>query len=549
MPASVSLSDLCWSTPDDAPLLADLNLTFGPERTGIVGRNGTGKSTLLRLISGDLHPASGLVRVTGSIAMMRQEAMEQPDETIADLFGVRPALDLLDRAEAGHADADGLAEADWTLPARMEGALLRCGLSVGPKTPLATLSGGQRSRAALAALILAEPDFLLLDEPTNNLDRDGRKAVIDLIRGWAGGAIIASHDRELLEEMDAIVELTSLGAARYGGSYSDFRQRKETELDAAARDLAQAERARSDAARRAQQASERKARKDSAGQRARARGDQPKILMDAAKGRAEASGGAGAGTFASIVPLDPSYQAAYETCDDIGLLKPVGPGASRNFAWDHAVDAGAPWHWVMDDNIRFFMRLHHRARIKVSDGAIFRAMEDFADRFDNLAMCGPAYSFFAFENCILPFCANTRIYSCNLIRNDAPFRWRGRYNEDTILSIDMLKAGWSTVQFNAFLQCKAATQTMKGGNTEAFYEKEGTLPKSEMLQAVHPDVASVVRRFKRDHHLVNYKIFNGNALKPNDLFFNAPIGSNEYGMRLVLNGSNEAIEARSIPLR
>lgn len=293
MPASVSLSGLSWSTPDGTPLFTDLNLTFGPERTGLVGRNGTGKSTLLRLISGDLHPASGQVRVTGSIAMMRQDAMEQPDETISDLFGVRPALDLLDRAEAGLADADELADADWTLPARIEGALLRCGLSAGSQTPLVTLSGGQRSRAALAALILAEPDFLLLDEPTNNLDRAGRKAVIDLIRGWTGGAIIASHDRELLEEMDAIVELTSLGATRYGGNYSDFRQRKETELDAAARDLAHAEKTRSDAARRAQQASERKARKDGAGHRARAKGDQPKIMMDFAKGRAEASGGAG----------------------------------------------------------------------------------------------------------------------------------------------------------------------------------------------------------------------------------------------------------------
>ncbi|WP_333685255.1 ATP-binding cassette domain-containing protein, partial [Pontibaca methylaminivorans] len=264
MPASVSITDLCWSTPDGAPLLTDLNLTFGTERTGIVGRNGTGKSTLLRLISGDLHPASGHVRVLGTIAMMRQDAMERPDDTIADLFGMRSALDLLDRAEAGLAAAEELADADWTLPVRIEAALLRCGLSAGPQTPLATLSGGQRSRAALAALILAEPDFLLLDEPTNNLDRDGRSAVIDLIRGWSGGAIIVSHDRELLEEMDAIVELTSLGVTRYGGGYSAFRQRKDTELDAAARDLAHAEKARSDAARRAQQASERKARKDSA---------------------------------------------------------------------------------------------------------------------------------------------------------------------------------------------------------------------------------------------------------------------------------------------
>ncbi len=294
MPASISLSGLSWSNPDGTPLFTGLDLTFGPERTGIVGRNGTGKTTLLRLMAGDLRPASGQVRVTGSIAMMRQDAMERPDETIADLFGVRPALDLLDRAEAGLADGDELTGADWTLPSRMEDALLRCGLRVGPRTPLSALSGGQRSRAALAALILAEPDFLLLDEPTNNLDRDGRRAVIDLLRGWTGGAAVVSHDRALLEEMDAIVELTSLGAARYGGNYSAFRQRKETELDAAARDLAHAQKTRADAARRAQAAAERKARKDSAGHRARAKGDQPKILMDAAKGRAEASGGAGA---------------------------------------------------------------------------------------------------------------------------------------------------------------------------------------------------------------------------------------------------------------
>jgi len=294
MPVTVSLSELSWSTPDGTPLFSELNLTFGSERTGVVGRNGTGKSTLLHLIAGHLNPASGQVRVTGSLAMMRQEAMEYSDGTIADLFGVRAALDLLDRAEAGEATADDLAEADWTLPARIDAALASCDLSAEPQTPLATLSGGQRSRAALASLILAEPDFLLLDEPTNNLDRDGRKAVIDLIRTWKGGAIIASHDRELLEEMDAIIELTSFGATRYGGNYAVFRQQKDTELEAATRALAHAEKTRTEAARRAQQAAERKARKDSAGRKARAKGDQPKILMDAAKDRAEASGRAGA---------------------------------------------------------------------------------------------------------------------------------------------------------------------------------------------------------------------------------------------------------------
>lgn len=226
--------------------------------------------------------------------MMRQNAMEHTNDTITDLFGVGAALDLLDRAEAGEATADDLTDADWTLPARINAALASCGLSAEPQTLLATLSGGQRSRAALASLILAEPDFLLLDEPMNNLDRSGRRAVIDLVRTWRGGAIIASHDRELLEEMDAIVELTSLGATRYGGNYAVYCQHKDTKLEAAKRDLAHAKKTRAETAQRAQQAAERKARKDSAGRKARSKGDQPKILMDAAKERAEASGGAGA---------------------------------------------------------------------------------------------------------------------------------------------------------------------------------------------------------------------------------------------------------------
>lgn len=321
MPASISLSSLSWSTPDGTPLFSDLNLTFGAERTGIVGRNGSGKSTLLRLIAGDLHPLSGKVQVSGTCALMRQDTMDHPGDTIADLFAIRAALSLLDRAEAGMASVKDMADADWSLPERVEAALLRCDLAVGPQSPLATLSGGQRSRAALAALVFAQPDFLLLDEPTNNLDQSGRKAVIDLIRNWRGGAVIVSHDRELLEEMDAIVEMTSLGATRYGGNYTTVQHLKQTELEAAHHALAHAEKARNEARQRAQKAAERKARKDSAGHKARAKGGQPKVLLDAAKGRAEASGGAGARL--RKTRCDAAEAALSVARDKIEVLQPV----------------------------------------------------------------------------------------------------------------------------------------------------------------------------------------------------------------------------------
>ena len=291
MSASIVVNDLAWAPPGGSPLFSHLNLTFGAERTGLVGRNGVGKTSLLRLIDGRLTPQAGGATVPGRLAVLRQTVQVDEAETVADLFGVREALGVLARAEAGAADADDLACADWTLVSRLESALSRLALDATPATRLAALSGGQRTRAGLAALLFADADWLILDEPTNNLDRDGRQAVIDLLAEWRSGAIVVSHDRELLETMDAIVELTTLGGARYGGPWSAYRARKALELEAVQRDLADADKRLDDLARAARQAAERKARTDRAGRAAAARGDQPRILLGQRKDRAEDTGG------------------------------------------------------------------------------------------------------------------------------------------------------------------------------------------------------------------------------------------------------------------
>ncbi|WP_421593645.1 ABC-F family ATP-binding cassette domain-containing protein [Shinella sp. M27] len=288
---SITLSKISWSTPDGHALLSHLDLSFGRERAGLVGRNGVGKTTLLKLITGDLQPLSGTVSVDGSIGVLRQSVQVGAEETVASLFGIQDALDILRRAECGEAEADALADADWTLETRLAAALARVGLDATAETRLAALSGGQRTRAALAALLFHEPDFLLLDEPTNNLDREGRQAVLDMLSGWRAGAVVVSHDRELLECMDAIVELTSLCATRYGGNWSAYRERKALELAAAQRQLSDAERHAADLARSVQAVAERKARKDGAGKRKRAKGDIPRIMLGAMKERSEVTGG------------------------------------------------------------------------------------------------------------------------------------------------------------------------------------------------------------------------------------------------------------------
>ncbi len=233
-----------------------------------------------------------------------------------------------------------------------------------------------------------------------------------------------------------------------------------------------------------------------------------------------------------LLILPKRYLEEYDTCDDLGDTKSKGPGAARNYAWDHSKKNGHEYHWVMDDNLDAFHRLNRNIKAEVSDGTVLKCMEDFVHRYENIAISGPNYySMCKSTDKVPPFITNTRIYSCLLIRNDIPYRWRGRYNEDTDLSLRVMKDGWVTVQFNAFLCGKVTTQRMKGGNTKEFYEEEGTLAKSQMLKDLHPDVADVVWKFNRWHHKVNYKPFKKNPLRMKS-YVNPIDRVNNYGMFL-----------------
>ena len=232
---------------------------------------------------------------------------------------------------------------------------------------------------------------------------------------------------------------------------------------------------------------------------------------------------------ATLLVLPRRYIDEYDYCDDYGLSEAPGPGPARNFAWDHSTAAGARWHWTMDDNIRLFARLNRNLKTTVGDGTILAAMEAFVDRYENVAMAGPNYFMFAARRRrIPPFVPNTRIYSCQLTRNDVPYRWRSRWNDDTDLSLRMLKDGWCTILFNAFLAHKMRTQTVRGGCTDTIYRR-GTLEKSEVLVRLHPDVVRLTWRFKRAHHYVDYSRFRGNRLvrRPD---VDVPSGTDEFGM-------------------
>jgi hypothetical protein len=203
----------------------------------------------------------------------------------------------------------------------------------------------------------------------------------------------------------------------------------------------------------------------------------------------------------------------------------------RNFVWDMAIKGGYKRHWVLDDNIEGFHRLNNNLKPKVISDVSFRCCEDFVDRYENIGLAGMNYySFCKNTDRLPPFNINTRIYSCILIDNALPFRWRGIFNEDTDLSLRVLKHGLCTILFNAFLIGKVTTQRMGGGNTNELYATTDDRREfAESLKQQHPDIVRVVRKFGRWHHQVDYQSFYSNILKRKVI---KPKQGSDYNMRL-----------------
>ena len=210
----------------------------------------------------------------------------------------------------------------------------------------------------------------------------------------------------------------------------------------------------------------------------------------------------------------------------------LGSIPARNFCWEHSKKNGHFRHWILDDNISKMRRLNKGKRLACNANYAFVATEDFTDRYENIAIAGLNYTFFAITK-MPPFYLNCHVYSTLLIRNDLDYRWRGRYNEDTDLCLQVLSGGWCTVLMNAFLIDKMATMTMKGGNSDVLYKGDGRLVMARSLERVWPGVVTVDRRFKRPQHVVKnaWKGFDTQLIRRKDIDWDN-LKSNNYGMKL-----------------
>lgn len=234
------LHQLTCQFADGETLFGPLDLAFDRQRCGLVGRNGVGKTQLLRLIAGLDRPGNGHVESHAALAYVAQQPEIAADTTLAQLLGYGEVFAALARLEQGRPLADDIdrLEGRWDLNDRLQNAFAAAGLpAFDPLRSASSLSGGERMRAALCGALIGEGDFLLLDEPTNHLDSVGRAWLYQQLDQWRGGLLIASHDRQLLARMARIVELTPGALRSYGGNYDDYRRQRDTEQQAARADL------------------------------------------------------------------------------------------------------------------------------------------------------------------------------------------------------------------------------------------------------------------------------------------------------------------------
>ena len=288
----ITLDGVSYGLPDGRMLFTDLHEQFDQRPTGLVGRNGAGKTVLTRILAGQLAPSSGRCVRHGSVYYLAQQVAPAPGATIADLAGVRAELDALARIAAGSVavtDFDLVGER-WDLPQLLQQELDQVGLGHhDASTPASILSGGQAMRVALAGAMLSGADFLILDEPSNHLDRQHRQALIAQLQRWQRGLLVVSHDRQLLAAMARIVELSPQGLRSYGGNYSFYAaaraQERQSALDQL--DLRKLERQREEQAMRTQR--ERQEKRQARGARQGQEANQAKIVLGRQKERSESS--------------------------------------------------------------------------------------------------------------------------------------------------------------------------------------------------------------------------------------------------------------------
>jgi ATPase subunit of ABC transporter with duplicated ATPase domains len=293
MTTLITFDQLGFQHPNGQSLFQNLNGTIGCETIGLIGDNGVGKTTLARLLAGELSPTQGRIHKYGTPYYLPQQIQPNDKHTLAELMGIRTILDALQRIEQGSIDEADFEQigARWDLRQQAQAQLERYGLKFDLDTSCNRLSGGELTRVALIGVFLSEADLIILDEPTNHLDIHQRQILFEQIKQWKKGLLVISHDIQLLNQMDRILELSTQGLTSFGGNYDFYQLQKTQQQQALQAKLDQAKQQRKVEMQTLQRQQERQQKKQAAGARAGKQANQAKILLDRQKERSQQSSG------------------------------------------------------------------------------------------------------------------------------------------------------------------------------------------------------------------------------------------------------------------
>lgn len=262
------------------------------EKIALIGNNGVGKSTLLKIIAGELQASGGLLKTDSKPFYVPQLFGQFNSLTIAQALQVEDKLNAFKNILDGNVTEENLEilNEDWSIEERCNEALEYWQLTnLDLSQKLENLSGGQKTKVFLAGISIHHPDLILLDEPSNHLDLVARKLLYNFIQNTSGTLIIVSHDRKLLNLLNTVYELSKNGITVYGGNYDFYVQQKQVENNALEQDIHSKEKALKKAKEKERETLERKQKLDARGKKKQEKSGVSRIMMNTLRNNAENS--------------------------------------------------------------------------------------------------------------------------------------------------------------------------------------------------------------------------------------------------------------------
>lgn len=289
----LTLQNISYTHPNKDLLFSDINLTVNNhEKTALIGNNGVGKSTLLKIIAKELQPSNGQISVETEPYYVPQIFGQFNHLTIAQALQIEDKLNALKAILDGNTSEENfnLLNDDWTIEDRCTEALNHWQLNdFELSQKMETLSGGQKTKVFLAGISIHQPELILLDEPSNHLDMESRQLLYDFVQNTKNTLIIVSHDRKLLNLLNSVCELSKHGIKVYGGNYDFYKEQRQIENNALSQDIQSKEKALRKAKEKERETLERQQKLDTRAKKSLGKAGLPKIVSNTWKNSAERS--------------------------------------------------------------------------------------------------------------------------------------------------------------------------------------------------------------------------------------------------------------------